>query len=103
MGKQKETFFGERVDRDLRKAFGTDVKIFNIQQVSIRHTPDRLICIKGDFLAIELKEELGITEAGQIKTLLDVKNAGGTAVIVYPYTWLEILRSLKDKYATGPS
>jgi len=46
MPKQPETIFGERVDADLKKAFGKDVEIFNIQQKTKAGDPDRLICLK---------------------------------------------------------
>jgi len=98
MAKKPETVFGEKVDSDLRKTFGKEVKIFNIQQVAKRGDPDRIICLKGDFLALELKIEGGRTETLQLLKLLEIRKAGGKAFLVYPYTWPAILEELKSFY-----
>jgi len=100
MPKQPETIFGERVDADLKKAFGKDVEIFNIQQKTKAGDPDRLICLKGHFLGLELKIDGGTTETIQLVKLLKIKKAGGSAYRVYPYTWSTILKELKKVYVT---
>ncbi len=100
MPKQPETIFLEKVDRDLKKAFGDDIEIFNIQQVSKTGDPDRLICLKGHFLALEGKIEGGTTETIQLVKLLKIKKAGGSAYRIYPYTWSTVLAELKKVYVT---
>jgi len=94
MSKQPETIFGEQVDKDLRKTFGKDIWIENIQQVGKRGTPDRLICIKGRFVALELKVEGGVVDKLQMLKLLEINKAGGLGFVVYPHTWDFILSKL---------
>ncbi len=98
MTKKPETIFGEMVDRDLRKAFGTDVWVENIQQVGKCGTPDRLMCIRGDFVALELKVDHGVVDPLQVVKLLEIKRAGGKSYIVYPHTWHVVLKELIKVY-----
>jgi hypothetical protein len=100
VSKKPETIFGERVDRDLKEAFGSHVWIENIQQVGKRGTPDRLICLKGKFIAIELKIEDGQADKLQVLKLLEIKEAGGIGLIVRPSTWNVALDELKQVYAS---
>jgi len=106
MSKKEETKFGEWIDHDLRKLFGQDIWIENIQQVGKRGTPDRLICLKGHFVAIELKTDTGIIEPLQVRKLLKINKAGGLGVVVSPTNWSivrEILIKMteKDVHTTG--
>lgn len=100
MSKQPETIFLEKVDEDLKRVFGDDIEIFNIQQKSKIADPDRLICLKGHFLAIEGKVEGGKTDTMQLVKLLKIKRAGGKAYRIYPYTWTKVLKELKKFYAS---
>lgn len=100
MPKQPETIFLEKVDKDLTATFGEDIEIFNIQQKSKVGDPDRLICLKGHFLALEGKIEGGRTNTIQIIKLLKVKRAGGTAYRIYPHSWEETLEEIKKIYAS---
>lgn len=100
MPKQPETIFLEKVDAALKKEFGDDIEIFNIQQVSKVGDPDRLICLKGHFLALEGKIEGGSTDVIQLVKLLKVKKAGGKAYRIYPYTWGTVFKELKKFYAS---
>ena len=94
MPKKPETIFGEKVDADLRKAFGSDVWVENIQQVGKRGTPDRLICLNGTFIALELKVEGGETDLLQLVKLKEIIKAGGKAYVVYPHTWNIVKKEL---------
>ena len=96
--KKPETTFGERVDKDLRKIFGKNIWIENIQQVGKRGTPDRLICLDGDFIAMELKIDSGAPADIQLIKLIEIKKAGGKSYIVYPHTWEIILDEIKAAY-----
>jgi hypothetical protein len=98
MSKKPETIFGEKVDADLRENFGDKVEIFNIQQVAKVGDPDRLICLNGNFIALELKCTLGRIAKAQTTKLKRVLKAGGFALVVYPHTWHIILRYLKATY-----
>lgn len=100
MAKYDETLFGERVDRDLKKAFGDKVQIFNIQQVGKIGDPDRLICLKGIFLAIELKKEGGKPDTIQIVKLLKVRAAEGIAILSTPSSWPDDLKFIKQVFAS---
>jgi len=98
MAKKPETIFGENVDKDLKSTFGGDVLIFNIQQAAIRNTPDRLICLRGDFIAIELKSTGGVLSRGQYLKLRKINRAGGKAFVAYPETWRFVLDELTATY-----
>lgn len=98
MAKKPETIFAEQVDRDLKSVFGKDVWVENIQQVGKRGTPDRLICLKGKFVALELKVEGGVTAMLQLIKLKEIIAAGGTGLIVYPHTWTHVLEYLTTIY-----
>lgn len=98
MSRQPEAIFGEKVDRDLRSEYGKDIWIENIQQVGKRGTPDRLICLKGKFIGLELKMEGGVIEPLQIVKLLEIKKAGGGAWVAYPSTWSLVFEEIKQAY-----
>lgn len=96
MAKKPETIFGETVDKDLKKVFGKDCFCENIQQVGKIGTPDRLICIRGVFVALELKIDSGIVAPIQLVKLMEIIRAGGKGFVVYPHTWPIILEKLKE-------
>lgn len=80
-----------------------------IQQVSIRGTPDRLVCIRGQFIALEEKASRAAAEekahkghALQKHKLAKIRAAGGEGLIVYPENWLATLEYLKTEYLDGP-
>lgn len=98
VAKKPETIFAEMVDKDLKAAFGTGVWVENIQQVGKRGTPDRLICLKGTFIALELKVEGGTSAMLQLIKLKEIIKAGGKGYIVYPHTWHMVLEDLKKVY-----
>lgn len=98
MAKKPETIFAEQVDADLKAAFGYSVWVENIQQVGKRGTPDRLICLKGKFVALELKVEGGTSAMLQLIKLKEIVAAGGKGYIVYPHTWHTVLAELTKVY-----
>lgn len=94
MSTQQETVFKNRVRKDLEK-FGEQIWICKTQQVSIRGTPDFLICLNGHFIALELKSSSkGKISDLQKYNLSSIRKAGGEGFIVYPANWEEILESL---------
>jgi len=92
MSKQPERIFGEKVDRGLDQLPNTWYE--NIQQVGIRGTPDRLCCINGHFVALELKVNYKATPLQQLK-LNKIQKAKGHAFTVNPHNWFCIYKKLK--------
>ncbi len=77
--------------------------------MSTRGIPDRLVCYKGHFIAIEFKGSKGGVKSDkgrvvlQRKTLQDIADSCGVAYFVYPenaYEFLNYVRSLD--YVTRP-
>lgn len=59
-----------------------------IQQKSIRGTPDILLCVKGYFIAMELKkDEKAPIALIQSHTLELIRNANGMGMVVFPECW----------------
>lgn len=66
-----------------------------IQQVSIRATPDILMCVSGVFVAIELKTDEGVLDPLQKYKLEKIAVSGGIAMIITPSNWEESYDFLK--------
>lgn len=98
MSKKPETIFAEKVDKDLKKAFGVHCHIMNINQACKVGDPDRVLCIKGHFIALELKQSSGFVAKLQITKLKQIQVSGGFALVVYPHTWHIILKYLIENY-----
>jgi len=66
-----------------------------IQQVAIRGTPDLIVCLRGIFIAIELK--IGDEEPDDLQAykLNAIKRAGGVTYVVRPTNAEEVLRNLR--------
>ena len=71
---------------------------FNIQQASIRGTPDRLGVVSGRFVALELKrsEEAQHSRGAALQKyyISKLNAAGAYARIIYPENWAEIKNDL---------
>lgn len=90
VGKKEETLFAEKFDKWINETFKDDVWCENIQQVCIVGTPDRLICIRGKFLAVEFKKsEKDQPTAMQTYKLNKITRAGGLSLLVYPENFHE--------------
>ena len=94
MSKQPETLFKERVLARLDAI--PNLWVEKIQQVSIRGTPDLLICYRGMFVAWELKTDSGVADALQEYKLGKIEKAGGIARIVRPSNLEQSIRELLD-------
>jgi aspartokinase-like uncharacterized kinase len=94
VSKQKETLFKERVQRDLRKLPHTwNVKI---QQVALRGIPDILVCLRGQFIALELKRDEAEKPDRLQQVMLDrIVAAGGWAFAAYPQNWATVFSVLE--------
>ena len=91
-----ETAFKVKVMKDL--ATLEDCWVLKTQEKGRHGTPDLLICLKGIFVAIELKAEKGVTTKLQEYTLQKIRDAKGYGIISKPSLWqtqFEILKALK--------
>ena len=98
--KQLETLFGEQFDKALKEEYGRDVYIENIQQKTKSGTPDRLICLRGRYVAVELKTNTGMPSQIQLLKLFKIRRAGGTAVIVSPDSFAVFRKELRKIYVS---
>jgi hypothetical protein len=88
-----ETTFRKRVDAFLKTL--PFCKQFSIQQKALVGHPDKMICLAGWFVALEIKTDVGVASAKQILTLEEVLKAKGTALIVRPSNFEEIKEILR--------
>lgn len=92
--KKPETKFKEKALEDLRGIPGSWWE--KIQQVALRGTPDIIGCVRGNFVAIELKkDEKAKVEDLQEHKLQAIRFAGGHAVVAYPENWNEVLMEIR--------
>lgn len=80
--KKKETKFKEKLQERLKKVSG--LWYCKIAQISVRGTPDMLMCFNGKFIAYELKTDVGSPDPLQEYTLENIRRAGGVARVVSP-------------------
>ncbi len=62
----------------------------SIQQVALCGDPDKILCIRGQYVALELKKLGGKGEKLQLYKLTRIRQAGGLAFVVSPENWEEI-------------
>ncbi len=99
--KPETKFRINRVDPKLRLLQNTWFE--SIQQKAIRDTPDKIGCVNGCFVALEIKaSEKATTRLGQVLKGEMIKKAGGYWFKVYPENWDEIFNFLKG-LANGKS
>jgi hypothetical protein len=89
-----ETLFRQRVIRDLTLLPFT--VIFSIQQRTIKGDPDLFLCIRGMFIAIELKSINGKATKLQLYKLEKIREALGRGYVAFPDNWDEILTELNE-------
>ena len=93
MSRKPETVFRKRVSDALKTLPNT--VFFPIQQKTFVGHPDFLLCIRGRFVALELKSEKGVPSPLQRYNISKVIECGGLGYVVYPDNWKEILNVLK--------
>lgn len=94
MAKKPETLFKEKVASALKSL--SSCYFVKIQQVTIRGTPDFIICLCGRFIAIELKRSrLAAISPIQQFNLEKIAQAGGDALIVFPENWEVTFKELQ--------
>lgn len=70
-------------------------KFFAIQQLAIAGDPDYIICVRGRFIALELKkDEQEVPRPLQTYKLNMVRLAGGISIVAYPENWNEVKETL---------
>lgn len=98
MAKKPETRFKERCQKDIKelRQAGGRIWVVKIQLVAVRGVPDLLLCVNGDFWAIELKkDEKSQPDELQNYRLKEIKEAGGVALCVCPKEWPEVRARLQ--------
>lgn len=88
-----ESTFRKRVDQFLRTL--PFCKSISIQQKAITGHPDKLICLGGWFVGLEIKTDVGEPSPRQILVLEEVLKAKGVALIVRPNNFEEVKEILR--------
>lgn len=91
--KPETAFRTRKVDPFIKKLNQTAG--FSIQQTSIVGDPDKILCIRGMFVAVEIKDKGGILEPLQEYNLSRIVAAGGYAYVADPTNWDEVKGFLK--------
>jgi hypothetical protein len=88
-----ETVFKQKVQAWLRTL--PQVWAVKVQQVGLRGTPDILACVRGQFVALELKRDAKAKiDTLQVHNLRQIATAGGFAAVVYPENFCLIVAEL---------
>lgn len=90
--KPERKFRIQTVDPFLKKL--KNCKSFSIQQVAISGTPDKLLCINGKFVALELKDKGKKPSKIQKYNLDGVVEAGGVSIVASLNNWEEVKKIL---------
>ncbi len=92
-----ETVFRKKVRDDLKELDRLYGPLFfePIQQKSIQGSPDFVLCVRGCFVALELKAtSKDLPTRLQTEKLLAVAGAGGLGIVAYPGNWDEVRKLL---------
>jgi Holliday junction resolvase len=79
----QEKIFENKVKKYIEEQGGWQVKYF-ANRMTKSGIPDILACIKGHFLATEVKAEYGRPSELQKYHVKNINDAGGYAIILYP-------------------
>lgn len=93
MASKPETVFRKRAQKDLDKL--PNWLDFSIQQLAKKGDPDKLVCCRSLFIAIEFKSSAGKPTKLQRKVLTDIDAAGGFVYVAYPFNWDAIYAELQ--------
>lgn len=93
MSKKPETNFKERITPYLKKLERT--WFVKTQMIAVCGIPDFLLCVNGQFVAIELKKDEH-EEPSKLQSwvLRKIIAAGGIGLVVYPRNWNAIHKIL---------
>lgn len=90
MSKKPETLFKEQVLADLKELCQAGGRVWAVktQMIAVRGIPDLLLCVNGEFWALELKKDLKSKCSPLQKHILEsIKTAGGRTSVESPETW----------------
>jgi hypothetical protein len=93
MAKKPETLIREQFDEQIKEMSGLWAE--SIQQISIRGTPDKILCVRGFFAGVELKTEDGELHPLQEYKLKAIKRAGGMAFVLRPSNLTAVVSALR--------
>ena len=79
----REKIFEVKVKRYIEEQGGWQVKFF-ANKFTRAGVPDVLACIEGYFVGIEVKADNGVPTELQLKSIEQIRNAGGFAFVLYP-------------------
>jgi hypothetical protein len=95
MSKKPETLFKEKVFKDLSTLESS--WFFKSQEVAQRGIPDVIMCVKGTFVAIELKKDAKAKiDPLQTWTISKIGATGALALVAYPENWKEIFTQIQE-------
>lgn len=97
MPKFETIFRRNRVDPFLKSLPGCYFDA--IQQVAKHGSPDYYLCIRGNFVGLEIKKsghKVDEPSPRQKYSLEQIEKAGGLALVAYPENWEEIKSKLID-------
>lgn len=81
-----EKLYENKIKKYLKERGAYCVKYFGCNY-STAGTPDILACVKGYFLAIEVKAQEGQPSELQMAKIEQIRQAGGLAYVAYPSGW----------------
>ena len=91
-----ETKFKKKVLEDLKTLPIEDIWYFKSQEVAVRGIPDLILCVRGKFVAVELKVDAEL-ELLQSYNLTRITRAGGIAMVATPKNWKDIFEYIKER------
>lgn len=90
----EEKNFENKIKKHIESVGGWQVKFF-ANSMTKKGVPDILACVRGIFVAIEVKATHGKPSDLQIYHCKKIREAGGIAFIVYPSGW-DTLKQILD-------
>lgn len=97
MSKKPETLLKEKFVSELKKIKG--IWFVKIQQVALRGIPDYLICAKGHFIAVELKDKDAKGSSSwrlQEFNLKRIGECGGMGIVVDQTNFMNAIQIIKE-------
>lgn len=96
----KEKAFENQIKRYIESLGGWWVK-FHGNMYTRDGVPDLLCCIRGKFIAIEVKGSKGQPSKLQLYEIEKIKKAGGFAGVYYPEDFEKLKKDLKEVLSGG--
>jgi hypothetical protein len=95
MSQKPETKFRARVDRDLKKLPNSWWE--SLQQKTIIGSPDKIGCVNGWFIGLELKASAS-SRVGELQQhkLTKITEAGGFGLLAFPENWEKTFQFLEQ-------